>query len=336
MLACAFSQKQTIQAFHRTLVDRCEADMFPNGAWDNIGYFLEYLDVFKTATTKLSGVYYPTSCWVLQELYNISLNCKDFENKNDLFEHIVDPMKKFLKYFEGIPPVFTCAAALNPYINVAGVEALIKEIYDNMGAREIDPMASTEAKDSFNKSLQEIYDHYFKIYGSSSKSTFVRQATPSKPCKDKLINMMNAVRESAAKRQRSNTPTSELGRHSGANYVEGATVEDVRNLDILAWWKGKQNEFPILSAMSRDLLSVQASTVASESVFSLSGRILSMRRTKLTPESLEMCICLKDHLDVVDRIQDKANFEDEIPLKHPIQEMEEESSGEEDKVVELD
>ncbi|XP_076950194.1 uncharacterized protein LOC143623098 [Bidens hawaiensis] len=92
--------------------------------------------------------------------------------------------------------------------------------------------------------------------------------------------MMNAVRESAAKRQRGNTPTSELGRYRGANYGEGATVDDVRNLDILAWWKGKQNEFPILSAMSRDLLSIQASTVASESVFSLSGRILSMRRNQ--------------------------------------------------------
>ncbi|XP_076926083.1 zinc finger BED domain-containing protein DAYSLEEPER-like [Bidens hawaiensis] len=200
--------------------------------------------------------------------------------------------KKFQKYFEEIPPMFTCDAALNPYLNVSGVEVLIEEIFDNMGMNEIDPMLSTEAKDSFNKSLQEIYDHYFKIYGPSLKSTFVGQATTSKPCKDRLINMMNAVRESMAKRQRGNTPTSERGRYSGANYVEVASVKEIRNLDILAWWKGKQNEFPILSTMARDLLSFQASTVASESVFSLSGMILSMRRTKLTPESLKMCILL--------------------------------------------
>ncbi|GJQ97485.1 zinc finger BED domain-containing protein RICESLEEPER 2 [Tanacetum coccineum] len=60
---------------------------------------------------------------------------------------------------------------------------------------------------------------------------------------------------------------------------------------------GRQSQFLILAFMARDLLSVQASTVASKSAFSLTGRVLSIRRTRLTPASLEMCICLKDHLD---------------------------------------
>ncbi|KAD6119315.1 hypothetical protein E3N88_10586 [Mikania micrantha] len=67
--------------------------------------------------------------------------------------------------------------------------------------------------------------------------------------------------------------------------------------------------------MARDLLTVQASTVASESAFSLSGRVLSLRRTKLTPESVEMCICLKDHLDSIDRIQDQTTLEDETSIE---------------------
>nr|GFA91516.1 hypothetical protein [Tanacetum cinerariifolium] len=36
------------------------------------------------------------------------------------------------------------------------------------------------------------------------------------------------------------------------------------------------------------ILSVQATSVASESAFLTSGRVLSIRRTKLTPASLEM------------------------------------------------
>ena len=35
---------------------------------------------------------------------------------------------KLLKYFDEIPLVFTCAAALNPTLNVGGVETLIKQI----------------------------------------------------------------------------------------------------------------------------------------------------------------------------------------------------------------
>ncbi|GJZ69821.1 zinc finger BED domain-containing protein RICESLEEPER 3 [Tanacetum coccineum] len=60
--------------------------------------------------------------------------------------------------------------------------------------------------------------------------------------------------------------------------------------------------FPVLSRMTIDILSFQATLVASESAFSTSERVLSIRRTRLTPASLEMCMCLKDHLDAQELI----------------------------------
>ncbi|KAD4180020.1 hypothetical protein E3N88_28611 [Mikania micrantha] len=74
----------------------------------------------------------------------------------------------------------------------------------------------------------------------------------------------------------------------------------------------KEDQFPILAAMARDLLSVQASTVALESAFSVSGRVISLRRTRLTPPAVEMSICLKDHLDAAERVPDKSPLEGEI------------------------
>jgi len=70
--------------------------------------------------------------------------------------------------------------------------------------------------------------------------------------------------------------------------------------------------------MARDLLSVQASTVASESAFSFSGRVLSVRRTRLTPTSLETCVCLKDYLDAAERVQDVTSLEDQLSIEEPI------------------
>nr|GFC17355.1 zinc finger BED domain-containing protein RICESLEEPER 2-like [Tanacetum cinerariifolium] len=67
-----------------------------------------------------------------------------------------------------------------------------------------------------------------------------------------------------------------------------------------------------LSRMAMDIISVQASSVASESAFSTSGRALSIQRTRLTTASLEMCMCLKDHLDAKEHKQDKCPLE--IPL----------------------
>ncbi|GKA92490.1 zinc finger BED domain-containing protein RICESLEEPER 3 [Tanacetum coccineum] len=66
------------------------------------------------------------------------------------------------------------------------------------------------------------------------------------------------------------------------------------------------------SCHGHDLLSVQASTVASESAFSVSGRVISPQRTKLTPTSVEVCICLKDHLDSMERIQHQSPLEGEL------------------------
>nr|GEU54700.1 zinc finger BED domain-containing protein RICESLEEPER 2 [Tanacetum cinerariifolium] len=85
--------------------------------------------------------------------------------------------------------------------------------------------------------------------------------------------------------------------------------EEFESFDILSWWKGRQSQIFVLSTMARDLLSVQASTVASESAFSLSVRVLSIRRKRLTPSFLEMCICLKVHLDAQERIQHTSKLE---------------------------
>nr|GEV03357.1 zinc finger BED domain-containing protein RICESLEEPER 2-like [Tanacetum cinerariifolium] len=74
--------------------------------------------------------------------------------------------------------------------------------------------------------------------------------------------------------------------------------------------------------MARDVLSVQATSVASESVFSTSGKVLSNRRTSLTPASLEMCMCLKDYLDATDRIQHISNLENTLDFEEGIYDKE--------------
>nr|GEX18704.1 zinc finger BED domain-containing protein RICESLEEPER 2 [Tanacetum cinerariifolium] len=79
--------------------------------------------------------------------------------------------------------------------------------------------------------------------------------------------------------------------------------------------------------MARDILSVQATLIASESAFSTSGGVLSIRRTRLIPASLEMCMRLKDHMDAAERVQHTSNFENSLDfeaeiLKEVVQEHE--------------
>ncbi|KAK1384602.1 hypothetical protein POM88_022337 [Heracleum sosnowskyi] len=96
--------------------------------------------------------------------------------------------------------------------------------------------------------------------------------------------------------------------------------------DILEFWKTRSCHYPVMAIMARNILTVQASTVASESAFSFSGRILNERRSRLSPSSLEVCICYKDHLDAEERIQDVDSAEDSSSSNEEFSTNEEDSS----------
>jgi hAT family C-terminal dimerisation region len=66
--------------------------------------------------------------------------------------------------------------------------------------------------------------------------------------------------------------------------------------DILAWWKLKAPKYPILARLTRDILAVPISTVASESTFSTSGRTLNPVRSSLSDENIEALVCGQDWL----------------------------------------
>ena len=163
-----------------------------------------------------------------------------------------------------------------------------------------------------------MFDFYLLKYGSASiiHEQMVSGSTRSQSNPE--LNLYNSLRNAGNKRSRGNTPSSELERYIGTDFLSLMLPEEFSNFDILAWWKERESHFPVLAAMARDLLSVQASTVASKSTFSLSARVLSIRRTSLTPTSVETCICLKDYLDAAERIQHLTTLGDEVSVEEPI------------------
>ena len=66
------------------------------------------------------------------------------------------------------------------------------------------------------------------------------------------------------------------------------------NFDVLAWWKLNGHKYPILSLIAKDILSIQVSTVASESAFSCGGRIVDLFRSSLDPKMVEALMCARD------------------------------------------
>ncbi|GJW59346.1 retrovirus-related pol polyprotein from transposon TNT 1-94 [Tanacetum coccineum] len=69
-------------------------------------------------------------------------------------------------------------------------------------------------------------------------------------------------------------------------------LEDDEDFDILTWWKINSPRFPIISCYY--ILFIQVSTVASESAFSASGRVLDPYRNSLAPNIVEALVCTQD------------------------------------------
>lgn len=317
MMECGLRQKDTLKMFHDLLSERNRVTPYPESSWETLKLVTEMLHVFKTATTLLSGIYYPTSCLVLNQIFLMSSKINDFEVRGGIFEDVVKPMKaKLLKYFKEMPPVITCSAALNPTLNVAGVEVLLQNIAYDLGLLDEDPEFASKSISTFNSCFQSLFQVYLQKYGTTSNIHDMMQNSGASGSvvreRSETIRLYNTLRNENTKRARSTTPSSELGRYMGSDFLSQMSVEDFENFNMMAWWKGRESQFPILAAMARDLLTVQASTVASESCFSLSGRVMSPRRTKLTPLSLEVCVCLKSHLDGMERIQHISPLEGEL------------------------
>ncbi|KAL9410842.1 hypothetical protein AB3S75_044589 [Citrus x aurantiifolia] len=77
-------------------------------------------------------------------------------------------------------------------------------------------------------------------------------------------------------------------------YLSELRADRSSHLDILSFWKDNQVRYPELSSMARDVLTIPISTVASESAFSVGGRVLDQFRSSLKPETVESIVCSRD------------------------------------------
>ena len=289
MLKAALPYQQVITTYVNIKHGEC---VIFDSDWKIGEYFFKFLEVFYNATELLSGVYYPTAHLALHQLFNIS-EVFSFYRNIDLFAPIVYQMQnKFQSYWAGCPMLYALATILDPRCQLDGTASLMSAVADNLCIN----MELTI--DDARKMLEQLFELYDKKYGArqeeqQSTSTSRTSSGPKGSSWSFLKRKEKASGSSSA-----HGSSSELIKYFESNFV----IDDDK-LDILQWWKSKQDRFPTLSMIARDILTTPVSTVTSEQAFSASNRILDDKRSRLYPDILEGLMCVKDWEDARKRKQ---------------------------------
>jgi hypothetical protein len=186
---------------------------------------------------------------------------------------------KFEKYWSKSSTVLVVACFLDPRYKKRLIEYYMMKFYGDMGQFKLDEFVSTVTK---------LYMSYSSTSGSKNKGI-----APANLNMDDLLvetqddELDHFLYDTSSTRL---DELSELEKYMGTPLLKHSGG----HFDILVWWKDHKREYPILSQIARDVLDVQVSTVASESAFSASGRVLDPYRSRLDPEMVEALICTKD------------------------------------------
>lgn len=204
--------------------------------------------------------------------------------------------KKFDKYWGPCNLLISMAAVLDPRYKTELLNFSFKAIYSN-------DEASTHVKLVID-TLKELFAEYVKEHRTTNvvQSSNAADGTESGASKRgpsvTTLRFGKSIRSSTAKYNqhiRSVDSIASVKSELDTYLEEGVYIsEPGAYFDALGWWKEKKLKFKILSKMAADILAIPFTTVASESAFSVGGRVIDPHRSSLGTKMVDMLICGSD------------------------------------------
>ncbi|KAL5790520.1 hypothetical protein ACOSQ2_005408 [Xanthoceras sorbifolium] len=144
-----------------------------------------------------------------------------------------------------------------------------------------------------------MYDEYRFVYGPSLNIN-VQQSEPSGSGSTSHSRFPSTLRKLGASVFTKKARTS--GSSSSSTYVSEVDVYintsfeflDTLDFNILQWWREHATNFPILAIIAKQNFGTSVSTVAVEQEFSAGGNVLDERRALLSPDSIQIQVCVDD------------------------------------------
>ncbi|KAI3447052.1 hypothetical protein Pfo_003717 [Paulownia fortunei] len=239
-----------------------------------------------------SSTLYPTSNFYFTKICDIKLKLDEWvKSPNIMIQCMAEKMlAKYEKHSDACYIMMGVAVSLDPRYKMKLVEFYFPLIYGEMSQFKVDEIrqncydlladyqsrATTSKENILNVGSSGIMGRIPSFCASSLVDPF----------ESDTLEMFDQFVVSSSNPTTLVSITSELDM-----YLEESVLPRTQNFDILSWWKTNGVKYPNLQKMTRDILAIPVSIVASESVFSSSGRLVCPHRSRLHPTTLEALMC---------------------------------------------
>ncbi|CAM8918367.1 unnamed protein product [Rhodiola kirilowii] len=280
----------------------CSIDVPSEHDWVIASLCMNFFKIFCSTTKVCSGVYSPTSNKVINSLVDIYATFKAYDTLDAFRPTLVAMKLKFNKYWADFPMIFCLATVMDPRFKLLAIESWLS-LYE---LTEIDIEMKVA---SVRTVLHQLYDMYKRNLLAECTMNTDTVCMPTSFARESEIDVNIPVVPSASMARLKRARVSSSGASTDLQiYLDLDTldIDDNSTFNVLEWWKANSTMYPVLSVIAKDLLSIPASTVASEAAFSAGGRVVSEKRASLSPTTIEALICLKDWSLASCRKQDAA------------------------------
>jgi hypothetical protein len=253
--------------------------------WEFARYLSDRLKLFYDTTELLSGTSYVTSSLFSPKICGIYLAINKWQaSDNPIIENMSAAMKeKFMKYWSDIHGLMVVATVLDPKRKMKFLYAMYTQIYGPDGmVREV-------------KKVKDLLIDLVKEYESSMEGFGATDGTVAGGSSSKALNEGDVeVDEIFDKYMVAERPVMTTKLCTELNmYLEEDMLPRTLELDVIKWWKLGGFKYTTLRKVARDILAIHVTTVASEYVFSTSGRIISPNHSRLAPNMVEALMCMQ-------------------------------------------
>jgi hypothetical protein len=242
------------------------------------------LKMFFDATELLSGTNYVTANLFFPKICGIYLAIEKWRTSAiPKVEQMSSLMKdKFKKYWSDVHGLMELATVLDPRFKLKFMKAFFTTIYG-----EESPITSSELSRVRSLLYELVLEYQDPKEGVATTDGVVTKNVAVNEGDDLMLGIFDKFMSEEPE------TSSTYMRTELDLYLEEPTLPRTQELDIISWWQHAGIKYPTLRKIARDIMAIPVTTVASESVFSTGGRVISPHRSRLAPKTVEGLMCMQ-------------------------------------------